>query len=70
MRREEDLGLTTGRTPFLADLPFDGLHAVFVRSMIPHRVVRSSTRDSPSAHRYTTATDSVPSRARRSARSA
>lgn len=39
--RREDHGLTTGRTTFLADLPFDGLHTVFVRSIVAHGVIRS-----------------------------
>jgi carbon-monoxide dehydrogenase large subunit len=39
--RDEDAGLATGRTLFLADLPFDGLHAVFVRSTSAHGMIRS-----------------------------
>jgi carbon-monoxide dehydrogenase large subunit len=45
MRRDEDVGLATGRTAFLADLPFTGLHAVFVRSTVAHGVIRSIDAD-------------------------
>ena len=39
--RREDAGLLTGETPFLADLPVDGLlHVLFVRSTVAHGVLR------------------------------
>lgn len=42
--RREDLGLLTGSTTFVADVPFDGLHAVFVRSHEAHgRIVAIDT---------------------------
>ena len=49
MRGDDDLGLVTGSTPFLADLPFDGLHAVFVRSSDAHGVIRNVDTDAARA---------------------
>lgn len=61
MRRDEDHGLVTGRTAFLADLPFDGLHAVFVRSQVAHGTIRSIEVDEavavPGVVRVATADD-------------
>jgi CO/xanthine dehydrogenase Mo-binding subunit len=45
MTRREDHGLLTGRTHFVADLPFDGLHAAFVRSTHAHGSVESIDAD-------------------------
>ena len=37
--RQEDRGLVTGSTRFVADIPFDGLHAAFARSTEPHGTI-------------------------------
>ncbi len=41
MIRLDDIALTTGASDYLADLPFDGLHAVFVRSSVAHGVIET-----------------------------
>ena len=41
MIRLDDIALTTGAANYVADLPFAGLHAVFVRSSIAHGVIES-----------------------------
>ena len=43
--RREDRDLLTGATRYVADIPFEGLHAAFVRSFEPHgRIVDIDTR--------------------------